>query len=335
MPPPFPPPGPGAPGHGAGLAPWGMVSGARSARCGLPLRSRGLPTAPTGLWALVRIPRLQDPWQPTAPRLCGFPPAPANWRPLAGRSLLVRAGHHAAGAGPPSSSPGAGARPRLVSHSSAVCHQIFSRSMTFRSCTQSGDESLPAAARMCAGSSPPHLPQAVGSPGGLISSGRSSLDCCSWNLCRPAGGLRRRAHLVRTRRRTVRRGACGATRPTGSSRVGSRLLAVASSGAYSISLYSGPQYPVVVVVAGVRYDDWYGRCVLRSRGGLTTHDCHWPDVHLRCCAKRGAPSGRWPGEQGREFPFPVEGGCGVLCCLPFGLPPSPPGGDRHGRPRGS
>ena len=78
--------------------------------------------------------------------------------------------------------------------------------------------------------------------------------------------------------------ASGAPRPTGRSRAGSWLLAVASSGAYSISLYSGPQYPVVAVVAGVGYDDWYGCRVLRSRGGLTTHDCHWPDFHLRRCA---------------------------------------------------
>ena len=83
----------------------------------------------------------------------------------------------------------------------------------------------------------------------------------------------------------------------------------------------------------VTYDNWSGRRVLRSSGGFTTHHCHWPDVHLRCCAKRCAPSGRWPGEQGREFPYPVERGCGVLCCLPLGLPPSPPGGDRHGCPR--
>ena len=60
---------------------------------------------------------------------------------------------------------------------------------------------------------------------------------------------------MRTRTCIVRRWFCGVARLTRSSRTGSRLLEVALPSVYSISLYKGPQYPVISVVAGVGYDD--------------------------------------------------------------------------------
>ena len=63
---------------------------------------------------------------------------------------------------------------------------------------------------------------------------------------------------MRTRMRILWCWLCRVARPTGSSRTCSWLLIVLLSGAYSISLYSRPQHPVVDVVAGVGHDDWYG-----------------------------------------------------------------------------